>query len=78
MLAERAGFTEANLAIGTWLPGDYDVDGDVDLDDYARFADCITGVNGGPLSAGCDIFDFDLDADVDVKDFQTFQASFTG
>jgi hypothetical protein len=78
VLVERAGMTEVNLAIGPWLSGDYDVDGDVDEEDYARFGDCITGPDAGPIAAGCDLFDFDLDADVDAGDFQTFQESFTG
>jgi uncharacterized lipoprotein YddW (UPF0748 family) len=76
VLVERAGFTEANLALGDWLPGDYDVDGDVDLDDYGYYALSMTGPGGGPIPAGGDVFDFDLDADVDVRDFQVFQESF--
>ncbi|MFH0979930.1 MAG: family 10 glycosylhydrolase [Planctomycetota bacterium] len=77
VLVERAGFTEVNFALGTWLPGDYDVDADVDLDDYAHFASCLTGPGQGPLAAGCDVFDFDADADVDLKDYQVLQDSFT-
>ncbi|UCG16397.1 MAG: family 10 glycosylhydrolase [Phycisphaerales bacterium] len=77
VLVERAGFTEANFALGTWLEGDYDVDGDVDLDDYDRFFECLTDPDGGPIGAGCDVFDFDTDADVDLRDFSVIQASFT-
>jgi len=76
VLVERAGFTEANLAFGAWQPGDYDADGDVDLDDFARFAPCLTGPGQGPPAAGCDLFDFDLDGDVDMGDVRLFQASF--
>jgi hypothetical protein len=78
VLVEVAGYTEANFAMGTWLPGDYDVDGDVDLDDYGRFAGCITGPENGGPAAGCDLFDFDTDNDVDHQDFGVFQAGFTG
>lgn len=78
VLVERAGMTEVNFAIGQWLSGDYDADGDVDTLDYERFGDCITGPDAGPIGAGCDLFDFDLDADVDTEDFQTFQEAFTG
>ncbi len=78
VLVERAGMTEVNFAIGPWLPGDYDVDGDVDVADYVRFADCVTGPNAGPIAAGCDLFDVDADGDVDAEDFQTFQEAFTG
>lgn len=76
VLIERAGYTEANFALGTWLPGDYDVDGDVDLDDFIRFEPALTGPDHGPPPAGCDLFDFDTDNDVDLHDFATFQDSF--
>ena len=75
VLVERAGDTEINFALGTWLDGDYDVDGDVDPADYARFFECLTGPDNGPLAGGCDLFDYDADADIDCYDFQLFQAS---
>jgi uncharacterized lipoprotein YddW (UPF0748 family) len=78
VLVERAGYTEANFALGIWLPGDYDVDGDVDFDDFAHFAPGITGPDSGPPPAGCDLFDFDADNDVDLADFGVFQESFGG
>jgi uncharacterized lipoprotein YddW (UPF0748 family) len=43
VLLEPAGFTEANLALGAWLPGDYDVDADVDISDFEEFEPCVTG-----------------------------------
>ncbi|MCB9849204.1 MAG: exo-alpha-sialidase [Phycisphaerales bacterium] len=57
--------------------GDTDADGDVDLDDYARFADCLNGPAGG-LAPNCACSDLDGDGDVDMLDFATFQLSFTG
>ncbi len=78
VLTERAGFTEANFALGTWLQGDYDVDGHVDVEDYQRLVPCMTAPNVGPPPAGCDLFDFDLDNDVDLRDIAVFQKSFTG
>ena len=78
VLFMRAGFTEANFGMGVWLAGDYDVDGDVDLADYERFADCITGPDAGPIAPSCDLFDFDLDGDIDLPDFSVFQGSFSG
>lgn len=56
-------------------PGDSDADGDVDLADYANFADCLTGPDGGILP-DCDVFNFDFDNDVDLEDFETFQSIF--
>jgi hypothetical protein len=83
------------LAGGFWgggtpqpdLPGDFDSDGDVDLDDYTVFADCLAGPDALPSPSlpgvtpqNClDAFDFDApDGDVDVEDFSAFQATFTG
>lgn len=78
VLVERAGYTEANLALGDWLAGDYDVDGDVDFDDFLRFKPSLTGPDNGPPPAGGDLFDFDVDNDVDLTDFSVFQQSFSG
>ncbi|MCK4341214.1 MAG: hypothetical protein KAY37_05760 [Phycisphaerae bacterium] len=74
------------------LPGDWDEDGDVDLDDFAQLAPCMTGP-GIPVAPGCEVFDFgpdgDLiipgcpvldclpDGDVDLDDFAVFQQVFT-
>ena len=32
------------------LPGDFDGDNDVDLDDYTSFLSCVTGPGGGMLA----------------------------
>ena len=78
VLIEPAGYTLANFALGGWLPGDYDVDGDVDYDDFAQFVAALTGPDAGPPPAGGDIFDFEPDDDVDMSDLAVFQAAFTG
>jgi streptogramin lyase len=52
--------------------GDADCDGDVDLADHQRFADCMTGPLGpsGFLPAYClPALDHDLDGDIDLLDF---------
>ncbi|HNO77215.1 MAG TPA: family 10 glycosylhydrolase [Phycisphaerae bacterium] len=77
VLVERAGYTEANFGMGSWLPGDYDADGDVDADDYAELNGCLTGPIPGQMIAGCDVMDLDLDDDVDLEDFAEFEAAFT-
>ena len=51
---------------------DADGDGDIDLADYALFADCITGP-AGPL-----LGDFDSDGDVDLNDYAEFYACLSG
>ncbi len=55
--------------------GDMDADGDVDLDDHALFAGCLTGPGGG-LPMNCTSGDLDLDNDIDLLDFQTLQAAY--
>ena len=68
------------------LPGDYDDDGDVDLDDFGVFADCQAGPGAAPnpslpsvTSQDClDAFDFEPDADVDATDFAVFQGAYSG
>ena len=66
--------------------GDMDLDHDVDLDEWATFADCMDGPHATPTPAlpGVTIddcltfFDFDIDSDVDTEDFAGFQVAFTG
>ena len=59
------------------LPSDWDNDTDVDLPDFAEFALCFTGPDGG-IPPGCDAVDFDCDNAVDLGDFALFQGAFTG
>ncbi len=56
---------------------DFDMDGDVDLDDFSRLANCVTG-NGTAAQPGCEASDFDLDGDVDIADFVIFCECFNG
>ena len=65
-------------------PGDFDADGDVDLDDHAGFVAYMAGP-GQALSASPECldtvrvaFDFDDDDDIDLSDFAGFQEAFTG
>ncbi len=60
------------------LPGDYDGDRDVDLDDYDYWPACETGPDAGPPPDGCDAFDADNDRDVDLDDFARVMTAFTG
>ncbi len=56
-------------------PGDLNGDGSVDLDDFAAFADCVTGIGGG-VRASCEPADSDSDNDIDLADFGAFQVLF--
>jgi hypothetical protein len=61
-------------------PADWDCDDDVDLDDYAVFAECQAGPNRAPTPTPpvtppqcLAVFDQDGDTDVDLPDFAEFQ-----
>ncbi len=61
---------------GVGPAGDCDNDGDVDLDDYVDFANCLAGPAGG-TDPVCECFDLDGDGDVTLADFAEFQAAWT-
>ncbi|MCH7813043.1 MAG: VWA domain-containing protein [Planctomycetes bacterium] len=65
--------------------GDYDADGDVDLDDADDFYECMFGPDVPPTpslpqtAAECiQAFDSDGDGDIDLDDLDAFQAAFDG
>lgn len=63
--------------------GAVDLDCDVDLDDFARLADCVSGPDGTTPPPTCDAADFDrsdvnTDGDVDLGDLSVFIVNFTG
>jgi len=65
--------------------GDYDNDGNADLDDFLQFVSCLFGpaILPDPVSPGTPgrclgAFDFDADDDVDLYDFSALQAVFEG
>jgi hypothetical protein len=65
------------------LAGDMDGDGDVDLNDFATFANCYFGASVTVPPPSCtpeqfDACDLDGDADVDLGDFSTFATNYTG
>ncbi|MCP4251624.1 MAG: hypothetical protein GY778_31690 [bacterium] len=59
------------------LKGDHDGGGTIDLADYAAFAPCLTGPDGG-VPPGCTVFDFIDDRDIDLADYAEFQAAYDG
>ena len=62
----------------TWIgAGDFDADGDVDMDDSDQFELCFTGPGGGPAAPGCEAGDFDFDNDIDCVDWYEFVVAWT-
>jgi len=59
------------------VPGDFDGDGDVDLEDYGHFQACLTGPVQEP-SAGCEDARLDRDGDVDRDDLHVFLGCLSG
>ncbi|MGB2984359.1 MAG: hypothetical protein WBE26_00635 [Phycisphaerae bacterium] len=58
------------LTTAQW-PGDFNGDGDVDLDDFEDFEACLTGPSE-LISPECEVGDFDMDGDVDILDATMF------
>ena len=64
------------------LAADLDLDGDIDLRDFAVFAGCLAGPDVTTPPQGCDPVNFDradldCDSDVDMRDFSMLMRSFT-
>jgi hypothetical protein len=83
---ETASVTDESAAAGTVSGcigftcrprGDLDSDHDVDLADYVRFTECLSGAKTAPAD-DCEYADFDCDGDVDLADVGFFQAAFSG
>ena len=79
--------TKHSIKAGFWMvvmvpiclsDGDSNGDGDIDLNDFQAFQECVGGTGDPPAGPQCDCFDFDLDTDVDLVDIGIFQRVFTG
>ena len=78
-LLEQRGVTAIDeVRITLAGPADFDGDADVDIDDVARFAACLTGPNAGGGVGNCESMDLDLDGDVDNSDFGLVQRCLSG
>ncbi|MDO8632143.1 MAG: hypothetical protein Q7R41_16790, partial [Phycisphaerales bacterium] len=60
------------------IPGDFDRDGDIANDDYARFLSCLLGPDVPQSDPDCIRAIIDGDLDVDHRDFAAFQNCFRG
>ena len=68
----------ATLRVCAAVTGDFDDDGDRDLNDFEQFLDCFSGPATAADPPSCLVFDFDCDADVDWADYGGFARQFTG
>ncbi|HQE30168.1 MAG TPA: PQQ-dependent sugar dehydrogenase [Phycisphaerae bacterium] len=57
---------------------DFDLDSDVDLEDFAYLQRCLGPILGAPPSPGCEPADIDGDNDVDTFDVTAFQDCMSG
>jgi hypothetical protein len=58
------------------IRSDFDLDGDVDLDDYAKLQNCFNGT--GPILNGCDLQDLNFDGKVNQADRTVFGQCLNG
>ncbi len=70
------GFRVARVSTNPCSPGDWNLDGVIDVQDFFAFVSCFGGAQGA-IERGCACFDSDTDGDVDWSDFGTFQTVVT-
>ncbi|MHC4440954.1 MAG: glycoside hydrolase family 26 protein [Planctomycetota bacterium] len=76
--AALAGFQEAvshpylNSDLTQTVPPDFDLDGDVDQEDFGHVQECFSGTGIPSPVAGCADADFNSDNDVDLDDLNQF------
>ena len=76
----RCGTSPSNTVAVTvrGVPGDFDLDGDVDGEDYGHLQECLTGSAMAQNLPSCQDALLDGDADVDGADVDRFLACFSG
>lgn len=79
-LGTPANFTESDLSgYGPcYAPVDVDHDGDVDMNDFARFQACLSGRGVPQNDLACKWAKLDTDSDVDREDMVIFRRCLTG
>ena len=58
--------------------GDFDDDGDVDLEDFGHFQSCLSGLGVAQDDPACQAAEFDGDRDVDLADLRVFIGCLSG
>ncbi|MHC4443432.1 MAG: sulfatase-like hydrolase/transferase [Planctomycetota bacterium] len=68
---------EVAVNLNVFIPGDLNLDDDVDQEDFGKFQACFSGT-GVAFAEGCGQSDFDFDNDVDLSDFNMLQSCMSG
>ena len=66
----------ADIGAFEWGIEDFDCDGDVDLDDFSAWPDCVTDVEVSYLDGACAAFDLTFDGAIDLSDYSAYQRLF--
>ncbi|UCG15168.1 MAG: S8 family serine peptidase [Phycisphaerales bacterium] len=78
-IEDQSGRTDSKMLpiiVTTGVFGDYDQDGDTDLDDFPWFVSCLEQIEPSPECL--DVFDDDGNGSIDLRDYAMFQLAFTG
>ena len=80
---DKGGISIADIGAYEFQPCDFDLDDDVDLDDFVVLVGCLAGPGVRIPPDGCtqdpfDVTDLNGDEDVDLGDWATFQLAFRG
>jgi hypothetical protein len=68
----------ASAALTLAAAGDFDVDGDVDLEDFGHLQECMSGSGRPQTDPDCRVADLDDDNDVDLADFNILADCMSG
>ncbi|UCD29397.1 MAG: immunoglobulin domain-containing protein [Planctomycetota bacterium] len=79
VVSNAGGSTASNAAtLSLPAPGDFDIDGDVDQEDFGHLQLCMSGIGIPQTDPDCQDADFDDDTDVDQGDFNIFENCMSG
>jgi hypothetical protein len=66
------------VSLRVYIPGDFDDDGDVDMENFGHFQACLTGPSEPWTDPACEDADLDGDTFIDAGDFAIFQSCLSG
>ncbi|UCD30620.1 MAG: immunoglobulin domain-containing protein [Planctomycetota bacterium] len=79
VVSNAGGSTPSNIAtLSLPAPGDFDIDGDVDQEDFGHLQECMTGIGNPQTDPDCQDADLNNDTDVDLDDYAIFANCMNG